>query len=263
MSYLIDKKIQRKKITKIIFGILFFLVLIYFRTSVGNSFSYLGNIFFRPILIVGRGIGNRFSDIKFYFNSKKSIFLENEDLKNQILESFADRANYLSVKEENNNLKEILNRKKEEASMILSNILSKPNQSLYDTLVIDVGIDKGIEVDDMVFALGNVPIGRISEVYKNSSKVILFSNAGEKIQVVITDKNIFMEMTGRGGSNFEMIIPRDFTIEKGKQVIMPGDNSFVLALVESVISDPRDPFTKVLLISPVNIQQLKFVQVMK
>lgn len=263
MSYLIDKKIQRKKITKIIFGILFLLVLIYFRTSVGNSFSYLGNIFFRPILIVGQGISNRFSDIKFYFNSKKSISLENEDLKNQILESFADRANYLAVKEENNKLKEILNRKNEKTSMILSNILSKPNQSLYDTLIIDVGIDKGIEMGDTVFALGNIPIGHISEVYQNSSKVILFSNAGEKIQVVIIDENIFMEMTGRGGGNFEMIIPRDLIMEKGKQVIMPGNNSYVLALVESIISDPRDPFTKVLLISPVNIQQLKFVQIMQ
>jgi len=263
MSYLIDKKEQRKKIIKITLGVFFLIILIYFRGSIGSSLSYLGNTFFRPILVVGNGIGDRLSNIKFYFNSKKSIFLENESLKNQILESFADRANYSSIVEENNNLKEILNRKNEEASMILSTILSKPNQSLYDTLIVDVGVNKGIEIGDMVFAFGNIPIGRVREVYPSSSKVILFSNSGEKTEAIITDNNIFMEMIGRGGGNFEMIIPRDLVVENGDQVIMPGNNSYVLALVESTISDPRDPFTKVLLTCPINIQELKFVQIMQ
>ena len=45
--------------------------------------------------------------------------------------------------------------------MILSAILSKPNQSPYDTLIIDVGTQEGLKTGDTVFALGNVPIGRI------------------------------------------------------------------------------------------------------
>jgi len=145
--------------------------------------------------------------------------------------------------------------------MILSAILSKPNQSIYDTLVIDVGTKQGIKIGNTVFALGNVPIGRVSLVYDNSSKVVLFSSAGEKTQAVISGQDVFLELVGRGGGNFEMMMPKDFSLQKGDQVVMPGLNPHVLAVVETIISDLRDPFTKALLISPVNIQELKFVEV--
>ena len=118
-----------------------------------------------------------------------------------------------------------------------------------------------IKTGDIVFALGSVPVGRIAEVYTNSSKVTLFSNAGEKTQAIISDKNVFMELIGRGGGNFEMILPRDLTLQKGDQAIMPGLSPYVLAITETIISDPRDPFTKALLRSPVNIQELKFVEI--
>jgi hypothetical protein len=72
-----------------------------------------------------------------------------------------------------------------------------------------------------------------------------------------------MEVVGRGGGNFEMTLPRDFILEKGTNVHLPGINSFILGVSETIISDPRDPFIKALLVSPVNIQELKFVEVEK
>ena len=129
----------------------------------------------------------------------------------------------------------------------------------------------GLQIGDIVFALGNIPIGRVAEIYPNSSKVILFSSSGEKTQVVVSGKSdtpdadnngdVFMEVVGRGGGNFEIILPRDFTPAKGDEVVLPGINPYVLAVVETIISDPRDPFIKALLVSPVNIQEFKFVEV--
>ena len=170
-------------------------------------------------------------------------------------------SNYNSILIENINLKEILGRKNEKTAMILAAVLSKPNQSPYDTIIIDAGTKQGLKTGDVIFALGNIPIGRVSNVYPNSSKVILFSNSGEKMQVVISGKDVFMEVVGRGGGNFEMILPRDFILVKGDQVVLPGITSYVLGIVETIISDPRDPFVKALLVSPANIQELKFVQV--
>jgi hypothetical protein len=118
-----------------------------------------------------------------------------------------------------------------------------------------------------VFALGDVPIGRISDVYSNTAKVILFSNPGETTQAEISPAspnlggNIFTEIIGRGGGNFEMVMPKDFAFQAGEQVVLPRINSYVLAITQKVISDPRNPFTKLLLTSPVNIQSLKFVEV--
>jgi len=58
-----------------------------------------------------------------------------------------------------------------------------------------------------------------------------------------------------------MILPRDFVLEKGNEVVLPGITPYTLGVVETIISDPRDSFQKALLVSPVNIQELKFVEV--
>lgn len=261
MSYLLDKKIKQKKLLKFLLGIIFFLVLFYFRTGIFNGFAYVSHKVFRPVLVFGNNIGVKFQSLTSFFISKNSLLKENENLKFQLDEARATMANYASVLAENYSLKEIFGRKNEKDFMILSAILSKPNKSPYDTLIIDIGIEEGIKKGDMVFGLGNVPIGLVSDVFPNSSKVILFSNAGEKTQVAIG--NVFMEVVGRGGGNFEMIMPRDFVLIKGDQVVLPGIYPYVLGIIETIISDPRDPFQKALLVSPVNVQELKFVQVEK
>ena len=274
MSYLLDKKIKKKKIFFAVFGVIICVILFYFRTGIFNGLSLVSHTIFQPVLVIGNAISGKMSNVLSFFSSKSSLYLENQNLKLELSANRAERTNYDSILAENASLKEILGRKDEAASLILSAILSKPNQSPYDTLVIDAGIKQGLQTGDMVFALGNVPIGRVADVYSNSSKVILFTNAGEKTQVVVParnassiadagggEKNVFMEVTGRGGGNFEMIVPRDFTLLKGDTVTLPGIFPYVLAKVETIISDPRDPFIKALLASPVNIQELKFVEV--
>ena len=280
MSYLLDKKIKNKKIFKIIFLVFISLVLFYFRLGIFNGLAFLSHTVFRPVLIVGNNLGGKFKSLGAYFVSKNSLYLQNQKLQSEVAFDDARMANYDSVVADNASIKEILGRKDPKIPMILSAILSKPNQSPYDTLVVDVGASGGIKIGDTVFALGHsqtgealgdVPIGSIAETYSDSSKVILFSNAGEKTQVVVENKpvsagtgpskNVFMEIVGRGGGNFEMIIPRDFILTAGDQVVLPGLTPYVVGIVETIISDPRDPFIKALLTSPVNVQELKFVEV--
>ena len=261
MSYLLDKKIKRKKFSQIALGAVILVVLFYFRISIFNGLSYISQIIFRPVLIAGHNIGEKFKNFGSYFVSKNSLYLRNRNLQSELDAQEARILNYDSIVAENSSLKEILGRKNEKTNMILSAILSKPNQSPYDTLLIDAGAGEGIKMGDIVFALGSVPIGRVNLVYRNSSKVILFSNTGERTQAVVSGRDVFMEIIGRGGGNFEMILPRDFVLQKGDQVVMPGINPYVLAIVETIISDPRDPFTKALLASPVNIQEIKFAEV--
>lgn len=246
------------------------LILFYFRIGIFSGLTSFSHTVFRPVFIFGSNVGEKFGNFSSYFISKNYLHRENENLKSKLNESEARMSNYNSLLEENLGLKEILGRKVEQV-MVLSAILSKPNQSLYDTLIIDAGLKQNLKVGDVVFALGNVPIGTIAETYSNSSKVVLFSNSREKTQGIISGKgdsnsesadgNIFVEIVGRGGGNFEMVVPLDFTLTKGYQVVLPGINPYVVGVVETVISDPRDPFIKAILVSPVNIQELKFVQV--
>ena len=261
ISYLLDKKIKRKKFFSVVFFVITILVLFYFRLVIADGLSYASHTLFRPFLIFSDDVGEKFSSTGAFFSSKSSLYKKNADLESQLSININTNANYNSVLAENIDLKEILGRKNEKSILVLAAILGKPNQSPYDTLIIDVGVKHGLQTGDMVFALGNVPVGRLSAVYSNSSTATLFSNSGQKTQVVVGGGNTFLEAVGRGGGNFEIILPRDFALLKGDQAVLPGINPLLLGIVETIISDPRDSFIKALLVSPVNIQKLKFVQV--
>ncbi|MCX6751857.1 MAG: rod shape-determining protein MreC [Candidatus Nomurabacteria bacterium] len=274
MSYLLDKKIKRNKFFKYAIFVAILLILIYFRAGVFRGLSYVSSVIFRPVLILGNSIGGSLSNTGAYFYSKNSLLSENENLKAKLNEQEARMSNYNSILDENLKIKETLGRKNGKTNLILTSILSKPNQSPYDTLVVDMGAKSGLVSGQKVFALGNVPIGRVAEVYLNTSKIILYSNPGEKTEVVIsghstsnafgmtgTGGDTFMQIVGRGGGNFEMILPRDFVLEKGTEVVLPGITPYTVGIVQTIISDPRDSFQKALLSSPVNIQELKFVEV--
>ena len=243
MSYLLDKKTQRKKFLNIFLICIFFIILFFFRLAIFNGFSYVIHKVFRPVLALGAIVGDKFKSLDSFLVSKNSLYLQNEDLKNKLAENNTRISNYNSLLAENTSLKEILNRKNparpplsgaggEKNNLTLATILSKPNQSLYDVLVIDIGAKDGVKIGDLVFALGDVPIGRVSFIYNDSAKVTLFSNPGEKMQVVLSSRNIFMEIIGRGGGNFEMIMPTDFTPQKGDEVVLPGINVYIVGVVE-------------------------------
>jgi rod shape-determining protein MreC len=259
MNYLLDKKVKRKKYIYAVLFPIVLLILFYFRTSIFRGLAYTSQKFFLPVLILGHNIGEKFSNTRSFFASKNSLMQDNEKLKLQLDASAGTMLNYNSLLAENNELKDILGRKQEKETMVLAVILGMQNQSPYGSLIIDAGAKNLLKEGDIVFALGNVPIGRIAAVYPNSAKVVLLTNAGEKTQASINDA--LMEVIGRGGGNFEMIMPRDFALVKGDQATLPGIFPYVLGTVETIISDPRDPFVKALLVSPVNVQALKFVEV--
>lgn len=266
MSYLLDRKTKQKKYSRVAAVVAVLIILFFFHTRIFNSLSLVMHTVFRPVLVVGNNLGDRMRSIGGYFTFKSSLMSENDRLLAELQEMSARVTNYNVVLDENNKLKADLERRSEASrseKMVLSAILSKPNQSPYDTIIIDIGTNKNISVGDVVFALGGVPIGKIDSVFPFSSKVVLFSNSGQKTEAIVTDKDMYMSLVGRGGGNFEMVLPRDSTIKEGDVATLPGLVPHVVAVVGSIISDPRESFVKALLYSPVNIQEIKFVEVEK
>jgi len=263
MSYLHDRKKSRNKLRNIGVGVGIVFLLFYFRTGVWNGLSSFTNFIFKPVINLGNNIGANIGGHTSILQSRESLQLENENLKLELDKAKFTLVNYSVLEEENSKLKEILGRSSVNDNFVLANILSKPNKSLYDTLLIDAGEDKSFIVGDVVYSFGSIPIGKISQTFRNSSKVVLFSTSGEKTDVVISNTGAFMQLVGRGGGNFEMSLPRDFELPEGADIVLPDASTSVLAKVVTIISDPRDAFKKALLASPVNIQQLKFVQVKK
>jgi cell shape-determining protein MreC len=80
---------------------------------------------------------------------------------------------------------------------------------------------------------------------------------------VIKYQNITVPAKGRGGGNFEIHIPREIEVSDGDILVFPYDPTIAVGIVKSIEFDPRDPFQKILARTPVNIQELRFVEVVE
>ena len=256
-----DKKqiARRKRIIKNTFFLIIFLVVasLGFFASTGRLFHYIG----RPFWKAKNSLTQNIRDTGYLVRTKASVYKENENLLNENRELKTSMIDYQIVKDENILLKEMLGRKPTGKDLVLSNILTKPNYSPYDTIVVDIGADRGINVGNLVYSNALVPVGEISVVYPNTSLVTLYTNPGQVTEAMMDVSNTSVELVGRGGGNFEMSIPVDLPFTKGTFVYLPNLQTEIVAITQDVISSPNDPIKKVLLSSPVNVQSLKWILV--
>ncbi len=258
-----DKKqiSRRKSAVRNIFIVGIFLALSLFGVLAWSG--KLWNSVARPIWSVENAIVDTINSEGYIIRTKASVFSENDKLKKENENLKLSMLDYQILKDENTNLKDLLSRLPVNHNFILATILTKPNRSPYDTVFIDIGASQGITEGMQVFASGNIPVGEVSKVYTNDSLVMLYSNPGQTTGGVLEGSNASVELVGRGGGNFEMTVPLDLPSENGMKVTLPSINNEILAIIDAVISSPTDPIKKVILHSPVNIQNLKWLQVKK
>jgi cell shape-determining protein MreC len=260
LKYQDKKQLRKNKNTirnTIVLGLFFLVTALGFWGVFGGPLNFISY----PILKTSNWVSRGFYNSGHYFNSKKELFKENNFLIEENLSLKSRMIDYEIIEKENLELKGILNRINKNKEFVLGNILTKPNRSIYDTAILDIGKSDGVEIGYMVYAYGDIPIGEITETHDNTSLLTLFSSPGIKTEGFINDVNASVELIGRGGGNFETVIPLKLTIENGTMIYLPGFSSGVIAKVIDIISSPSDPFKKIILDSPVNIENLKWVQV--
>ncbi len=197
-----------------------------------------------------------------FFSAKEKLLSANEQLEKDLSEAEMMLADRNLLLKENLELKDIMGRLATN-NMILASVLAKPNASLYDTAIIDAGSNLGIKVGDKVFVLGNILVGEIAEASKNNSTVKFYSSFKEEVSVMVGLYNIEATAVGRGAGNFEIKLPRDIDIKVDDPIFIAGTEARVLGNVSEIIFDPKDPFQLVLIKSPVNLFELKWVQILK
>ena len=72
-----------------------------------------------------------------------------------------------------------------EGKTLLAAVLLRPPGTPYDTFILDVGEKDGVALGDLVFAGGSVIIGKITEVYRSTSRTTLFSAPGQTHEALI------------------------------------------------------------------------------
>ena len=195
-------------------------------------------------------------------NSKEDLIRENKNLREDIALLQAGSLSKERILQENKELKEHLGRYDIEPRSVLSAVLVKPNRSVYDTLIIDVGYSDAVQVGSKVTAYGDVTIGVVEKVYSRTSLVKLFSSPGEDLSVLVGEENIAAIAVGLGGGNFSIELPRGVDVEEGGLISFPSISTSIAGVIELIQVHPSDSFQTILFKSPVNMYQLKWVEVL-
>ena len=210
---------KKNRIIRVLAGILIiavlFLTLNFFRKEIKNFFYYLSFPAQKFFWKAGQESSNFIKGLAAINFLQKEI----NNLKSRNVELDAENSLLKDIKRENDILRQALNLGLEkEYQFVVAKIIGKDIAS--DTLTINMGQDNEIEKNMPVITEEKIIIGRISEVYKNFSKVMLVSNKKSVFDAKILEKEIAGEI--KGGGNFNVImdlVPRDKNIVKGDSVI--------------------------------------------
>jgi len=209
------------------------------------------------------------------FSNKQKLLAENEALKSEIA-TIKERLAYLSVlKDENNNLKNLISRRSNTAfssttsfrlcppteTAIGGVVILSPEKSYYNSMLIDVGRDDGISKGDRVYTFGDIVLGTVCDVFSDKSRVILYSAAKVITPVFLGKENTSISIEGDGAGTFIAKLPKSVTLSKGDRATLPSDKLSLVAMVEQVKTSEDAPFATIYLKSPANLYSLKWVYV--
>lgn len=195
--------------------------------------------------------------------SKRSLFAENKTLRERMLLFEALEVEQKALRSENESLRTLLGRSTSTVKIVLGEILSKPGFSPYDTVIIDVGTNNGIEIGDYITVDNTIIIGEIASVTPGSSNALLYSSPEYKTEVFVGPESIQAVAIGKGGGNFEIRVPRNTAFDKGDEVRLTKFPDTIFGSITEIKDAAADSFDRVLFRSLVDVERVRFVTIQK
>ena len=258
MSYLLKSKPKRTISLKVIFAVLLFVFLFALSFLFPNGLKSISYTIGKPFWSIADYSLKPFSFIIDYIKTKNSLIEENFSLKDEVSRLKMKEIDYDILLKQTDDLKSQLGRINTVGKTV-ARILSKPPLSPYDTFVVDVGQNAGLQAESKVFISDNIIIGIVKSVNSNSALVELFSSSGVEHEVVSERTGTTFKLVGLGGGNFKIEVPKDVDILWGDSFVYPNLASAVLGNVYYIDSNAQSSFKTVYIRTPVNVFASKYV----
>ena len=214
-------------------------------------------------------MGDEISDFFEMISEMRNLKKENEELKLKIQELIAENVALKELKKENEILRTALELGlQEEFKLEICQVIGKDISS--DTILINKGFKDGLEKDLPVITQQKILVGRISEVYKNFSKVQLITQKDTSFDAkILTPHQDFGggEISGliKGEGNLRLfldLIPPEKEIKKGDVVIttvLGGifPRGLLVGEIEKVIKSDIEPWQQAKVKPAFNIEGLE------
>lgn len=193
------------------------------------------------------------------FKSKAALIAQNEELLARLREANASLAAYGLLEAENEEMRKALGALGDRRA-VWAEVLVRPPISLYDTFVVKINTS---EVKPLlkVLAYGSTLIGEVSEVGESIALVRLYSAPGNQFEAILETSGEQVEVTGTGSGNFVFEVPKTINITLGEKVFFAGSKN-VIGTARAIEEKPSDSFKTIHIKSPINLYQLKAVQIL-
>lgn len=152
-----------------------------------NIFQKIIQTVFVPVQKVVMYPVDKVKDTISFFAEMKNYKIKNEELINEN-EILTQKVRELEAYEaENNELRELLNltKKYQDRENVVARIISKEPGMWFDVFTVDKGVKDGIKINSVVLTHNGL-VGKVSEVYDNSSKVVSILDPSNQVGAKIT-----------------------------------------------------------------------------
>lgn len=238
-----QKRRTSKIIVIVLIIILAFFILNSFRLNVKNFFYVVSNPFQKLFWRAGNNASDflcAFLKIKDLKNNNNQFLLENQKLllEVSILED---------LKKENQILREALEiGLQKDFKMVLARVISKDMSE--DSILINKGSEDEISKDMPVINQQKVLFGRVSEVYRNFSRVMLITSKDSIFDSKTQNKEIYGVIKGKGNFNLYFdLISREAELKEGDVLVTSAlggkfPQNLLIGEVERVKKEDTKPF---------------------
>jgi cell shape-determining protein MreC len=144
-------------------------------------------------------------------------------------------------------------------SGIFAGVVARPPESPYDTLVLAEGADAGIALGMEAFGAGGVPIGVVSSVLANFSRVTLFSSPGMRTSGWVGSTNMPLIIIGSGAGTMSASLARSANIAVGDVVFAPGPGMLPIGKIARIDSEPSSPSMMLHITPALNLFSISWV----
>jgi len=207
-------KIKNKILILLIIVLIIFL-LSFFQKEVKNFFYFISSPIQKSLWGVGDNVSNFFGGI---FESKK-IKEENKNLESRNQGLLVEIAALAELKKENEDLRKALDiGLNKDFKLVFSQIIGKDISQ--DYISIDKGSEDGISQNLPVVTSQKILVGRVSEAFNHSSKVMLISNKGSSFDAEISGSEIYGVIRGKGNLKISLeLVPYESEMKNGDLVV--------------------------------------------
>lgn len=228
-------------------------------TSVEKLFSYAGQK-------VEEGVG--------LFNDVEKLRDENKELQETIDKLNNERTEYLRLKSENENLKNVLKIKDQLAGFefVGSNVIARDTGNLFNVFLIDKGLTNGIAYNMPVITSKGL-VGKVSSSQPFSSKIISIIEDGSAVSAIVSKSRDYVVVKGdmklaKDGLCKLEYIPSSLDLEQGDVIETSGiggiyPKGIIIGTVKEVRTGESD-LDKYAIVEPtVDLKRLSQVVVLK